>query len=97
MYAGAILWHKRDVAGARDRFAHVEGRVTGCTPFRTAEIEALALCELGQADRAEHHLRDVLPVCNPADLSEPRAVYDLLSDPPLPDIDRLCTIIDGFI
>jgi tetratricopeptide (TPR) repeat protein len=30
-WAGAISWHQRDSAGARDRFARVQNRVGGCT------------------------------------------------------------------
>jgi tetratricopeptide (TPR) repeat protein len=94
-WAGAILWHRRDAAGARDRFALIQGRVTGCTPFHTAEIEALALCGLGQPDIAERHLLDALPLRTPGDRAEPRTIYDLLSDPQLPGIETLRTILDN--
>ena len=93
-WAGAILWHRRDTTGARDRFAHVKGRVTECTPFRTAEMEALALCALGQPDDAEKHLLNALPLRAPGDGAEPQTIYNLLSDPPLPGIDRLRAIVD---
>lgn len=94
-WAGAILWHQRDSAGARDRFARGQGRVGGCTPFRTAEMEAVALCGLGRPDEAERRLLDALPRRAPGDLTEPRGLYDLLSDPPLPGIDRLRAIVDS--
>jgi tetratricopeptide (TPR) repeat protein len=94
-WAGAILWHQRDSAGARDRFARVQNRVGGCTPFRTAEMEAVALCGLGQPDEAEQRLLGSLPSRTTGDLAEPRGLYDLLSDPPLPGIDRLRAIADS--
>ena len=94
-WAGSILWHQRDAAGAQGQFESVVGRVTGCTPFRTAEIEAIALCGLGQADAAEQRMLAALPRRAPADPAEPRAIYDLLSDPPLPGIERLRVIADS--
>jgi len=94
-WAGAILWHRRDAAGARDQFALVKSRVTGCTPFRTAEMEALALCGLGQPDDVEKRLLDAMHLRAPGDRAGPRPIYDLLSDPPLPGIDRLRAIVDN--
>lgn len=94
-WAGAILWHLKDPAGARLRFAHVKDRVSGRTPFHTAEMEAIALCGLGQADDAEEHLLNALPMRIPGDVAEPRKIYDLLTDPPLPGINRLRAIIDN--
>jgi tetratricopeptide (TPR) repeat protein len=91
-WAGAIMWHQRDAAGAQDQFASVAGRVTGCTPFRTAEMEAVALCGLGHAESAEQHLLAALPSWTPGDRADPRTIYDLLSDPPLPGIERLRAI-----
>jgi tetratricopeptide (TPR) repeat protein len=92
-WAGAILWHRRDAARARDRFILVKGRVTGCTPFHSAEIEAIALCGLGQPDDAEQHLLAVVPRRSPGDGAEPQAIYDLLSDPALPGIGRLRAVV----
>jgi tetratricopeptide (TPR) repeat protein len=94
-WAGAILWHQRDTVAARDRFKHVMGRVTGCTPFRIAEMEAIALCGLGQPRDAERHLLDAVHLRVTADTAEPRMIYDLLSDPPLPGIERLRAIADN--
>jgi len=94
-WAGAIRWHLRDAAAARNRFAHVAGRVTGCTPFHTAEAEAIALCGLGQPDNAEQHLLSAVPYRTAGDRAEPRTIYDLLADPPLPGIDRLRAIVDN--
>ncbi len=94
-WAGAILWHQGDSAGARDRFARAKGRVTGCTPFREAEMEAIALCGLGEPGVAEQHLMNALPRRTRGDMTEPRELYDLLADPPLPGIDRLRAIVDG--
>jgi tetratricopeptide (TPR) repeat protein len=94
-WAAAILWHRRDADRARARFARVAGRVTGCTAFHTAEMEAVALCGLGEADQAEQRLLDALPLQAPGDLAEPRVIYDLLSDPPLPGIERLRTIVES--
>jgi tetratricopeptide (TPR) repeat protein len=88
-WAAAILWHRRDASQARDRFALVQGRVTGCTPFHTAEMEAIALCGLGRPGDAERHLLDAVPPRGPGDGTETKAIYSLLSDPPLPGIDRL--------
>jgi tetratricopeptide (TPR) repeat protein len=94
-WAGAILWHRRESAAARDRFARVQGRVGGCTLFRTAEMEAVALCGLGKAEDAERHLSDGSPRRSPGDVTDLRGLYDLLSDPMLPGIDRLRAIADG--
>lgn len=93
-WAGAILWHLRDASGAQRRFVSVKDRVVGCTQFRTAEMEAIALCGLGQPDEAEKHLLDATPLRTVVDATEPRAIYDLLIDPPLPGIDRLRSIVD---
>lgn len=93
-WAGAILWHRRDNA-ARDRFANVVGKVTGCTPFHTAEIEAIALCGLGLPDTAHQHLLAALPQRVARDKDEPRTIYNLLADPPLPGIEQLREIIDN--
>ena len=94
-WAGAIFWHRRNPAAARERFAMVQGRVTGCTPFHTAELEAIALCGLGRPGNAEQHLRRALPQRAAGDAAEPRAIYDLLADPPLSGIDRLRAIIEN--
>jgi hypothetical protein len=94
IWIGAILWHKRDAARARERFASVEGRAAGSSPFHIAEIEALALCGLNQAERAEQRLLETLPLRAPGDEAESRGLYDLLSDPPLPGIDRLRALKD---
>jgi tetratricopeptide (TPR) repeat protein len=94
-WAGAILWHRRDPAAARDRFAQVGGRVVACTPFHTAEMEAIALCGLGQHDKAEQRLLSVASHRAAGDRAQPQAIYDLLADPPMPGIDRLRAIIDN--
>ena len=94
-WAGAILWHQREPGRARDRFALVKGRVNGCTPFHTAEMEAVALCGLGQPDEAEQHLVAAISMRTEGDKSAPRAIYDLLSDPPIPGIDRLRAIVEN--
>ena len=94
-WVGAIRWHQQDTAGAQERFTSVAGRVTGCTPFHTAEMEAIALCGLGQAAAAEQHLLAAAPRRGPGDRAEPRAIYDLMSDPPLPGIERLREIAEG--
>ena len=93
-WAGAILWHQGKPDLARKRFERVVGRVTGCTPFRTAEMEAIALCGLGNPIQAEQHLLEATHLCVPGDANEPRQLYDLLSDPPLPGIDRLRAIAE---
>ena len=92
-WAGAVLWHLRDTVGARRRFASVSDRMAGCISFRTAEMEAIALCGLGQPDEAEKHLLDAIPFRTPGDDTEPRTIYELLADPPLPGIDRLRMIV----
>ena len=63
---------------ARELFELVPGRVTGCTPFRTAEMEAVALCGVGQQGDAEQRLLDASPLRTPGDHDEPRAIYDLI-------------------
>jgi tetratricopeptide (TPR) repeat protein len=93
-WAAAILWHQREPAGARELFELVEGRVTGCTPFHTAEMEAIALCGLGQPGAAERRLLGAVHSWVPGDRDEPRAIYDLLCDPPLPGLERLRAIVD---
>jgi hypothetical protein len=94
-WAGTIWWHRRDIAKAREKFARVSGRVTGTTLFRTAELEAIALCGLGQADKAERHLLEALPSRIAEHQTEIQALYDLLLDPPMPGIDRLRAIANG--
>ena len=94
-WAGAIMWYRQDTVGAQERFRSVAGRVTGCTPFRTAEMEAIALCGLGQADAAKQHLLAAVPRRVPGDRPGPRTIYGLMSDPPLPGIERLRKIAEG--
>ena len=94
-WAGAILWHRRDAIAARGRFALVRGRVIGPTPFHAAELEAIALCGLGQPDSAEQHLLSVVSQRAIGDRAEPTKIYELLADPPLPGIDRLRAIIEN--
>jgi len=94
-WAGAILWHRRDLAGAYHRFRLVKGRVKGCTPFHTAEMEAIALCGLGQPDDAEQHLRAAVSMRTPGDQAAPQTIYDLLSERPLPGIDHLRAIANN--
>ena len=93
--AGAILWHRRDAAAARDCFARVRGHVKGPTPFQAAELEAIALCGLGQLDSAEQYLLSRMPQRHIGDRADPTKIYDLLADPPLPGLDRLRAIIDN--
>jgi tetratricopeptide (TPR) repeat protein len=93
-WAAAILWHQSEPAQARDLFTQVEGRVTMCTPFCTAETEAIALCGLGEPGNAEERLLGAIHLRIPGDRDERRVIYDLLSDPPLSGIDRLRTIAE---
>jgi tetratricopeptide (TPR) repeat protein len=94
-WAGAILWHRRDTTGALDQFRHVAGRINECTPYRTAEMEAIALCAQGHPSHAEQHLLAAIPTRTPGEQTGPGVLYDLLSDPPLPGIDRLRAIVDS--
>ncbi len=96
-WAGAILWHRQQDVEAHNQFSRVKGKVIGCTPFHTAEIEAIALCGLGQPSCAEQQVIDALPLRIPGDRAEPRTIYDLLSDPPLQGIDHLRMIIENEI
>jgi tetratricopeptide (TPR) repeat protein len=93
VWAGAVLWHLGDIAGARRRFASVKDWVTDCAPFHATEIEAIALCGIGRPDDAEKHLLDAMLLRAPSDAYEPRAIYRLLADPPLPGIDRVHAIV----
>jgi tetratricopeptide (TPR) repeat protein len=92
-WSGAVLWHLGDVVGARRRFEFVQGQVTGCSPFRSAELEAIALCGLGQPYEAEKHLHAAARLRTTADAIDPSTMYDLLAAPPLPGIDRLRSIV----
>ena len=94
-WAGAILWHRRDAIAARGRFAQVRGHVTGCTPFHTAELEAIAMCGLGQPDTAEQHLLSAVSQRAIGDRAELTKIYELLANPPLPGIDRLRVITEN--
>ena len=94
-WIGAIMWHRGDEAAARQHFARVTGSLAGQTPFRGAELEAIARCALGEADSAAGSLLAALSLRSAADRARPRAIYDLLADPPLPGIDRLREIIDN--
>jgi tetratricopeptide (TPR) repeat protein len=95
VWTGAILWHKGEEVKARDQFARVKGHVRGCPPFETAELEAVALCGLGQADTAERHLLEALPTRFRGDQGSPLKLYALLSAPPLPGVDRLRKIVES--
>jgi len=58
-------------------------------------MEAIALCGLGQADAAKQHLLAAVPRRVPGDRPGPRTIYGLMSDPPLPGIERLREIAEG--
>jgi hypothetical protein len=57
-------------------------------------MEAVALCGLGHAESAEQHLMAALSSWTKGDRADPRTIYDLLSDPPLPGIERLRVITE---
>jgi hypothetical protein len=94
-WAGAIRWHLRDAAGAHREFEFVKGAVKGCTPFRAAEMEAIAMCGLDKPEDAAQHLRAALRRRHPIERAAPNPIYDLLTDPLLPGIDRLRTMVDS--
>ena len=94
-WTGAIMWHRGDEAAARQHFARVTGSLAGHTPFRRAELEAIARCALGEPDSAAESLLAALSLRSAADRTRPRAIYDLLADPPLPGIDHLRGMIDN--
>jgi len=90
-WAAAILWHRGDAQGSRERFARVKGRVTGTATSHATELEAIARCALGDPGGAEQALRDVAAEgLVRHDRLAP--LYDLLSDPPLTGVDRLRAI-----
>ena len=93
-WGAAILWHQRDALGARERFSRVQGYVTEWSPFRKAEIEAIAVCGLRQPDQAAMHVLAAHNRHRQGDRFELRALYDLLTDPPLTGIERLRAIAD---
>jgi tetratricopeptide (TPR) repeat protein len=94
-WAAAILWHRHNQSAARQRFTRVIGRVINTTPFRTAEIEAIALCGMSQADKAVESLREALPLRAPCDKDNDRVLYELLSDPELSGISQLQILTSG--
>jgi Flp pilus assembly protein TadD len=93
IWAGAILWQRGDSAGARDRFARTGNRIVGCTPFHTVVLETIAQCGTGQVDT--QRLQNALDLRVVGDRVEPRALYDLLSDPPLPGIEAIRRIVES--
>ncbi len=93
-WAGAIRWHRGDEAAARQHFARVTGCLRRRTPFEAARLEAIARCALGDPEGAEQRLLSAIPLRSAGDRARPRAIYDLLADPPLPGIDRLRAIIE---
>jgi hypothetical protein len=58
-------------------------------------MEAIALCARGRPVDAEALLLEAAALRIPGDRGEPRAIYDLLADPPLPGINRLRAIADS--
>jgi tetratricopeptide (TPR) repeat protein len=91
-WAAAILWHRGDDRGARERFGRVKGRVTGKSAFDAAELEAIARCGLGDPGGAERALGAAKPRQGPADQDRLAPLYDLLSAPPLAGVDQLRVI-----
>jgi hypothetical protein len=56
-------------------------------PFYTIQWETIALCGVGQFDT--QRLADAVDLRIGGDRAEPTALYDLLSDPPLPGIQDI--------
>lgn len=89
--AGAILW-QHDTEGARSRFHHMVSQVTGCirsTPQRWKPSRSA-----GSANPPRPGSSSAAPCPSARQATtEPRAIYELLADPPLPGISRLRIII----
>ena len=90
-WAGAILWHRNDPAAAQTLFSQVKGNITDA-PFGTAELEAIAYCGLGFPEKGEQRLRGAVPLRAPGDGKWLEKLYELMSDPLAPGIDRLLDI-----
>lgn len=88
------MWHQGAAAAARERFGRIAAGLVRRTPFQKAELEAIAICALGDPDRAAELLGGSLPLRSALDLARSRRIYDLLADPQLPGIDRLRAIIE---
>jgi DDE_Tnp_1-associated len=93
--AGAILWHRKDKASANRWLARVQGRVTECCAVQDCRDGSDRPLRLGKPVEAEMLLHQALHLRTPGDRGEPRAIYDLLSDPPLPGNSRLRTIAEN--
>lgn len=85
-WAAAIVWHQGDAQAARERFTKVKGHLTGGSA-KSAMLEAIALCALGDPGAAEQALRHGrIGTTAHEDFDR---LCELLSDPPMPGIDRL--------
>jgi hypothetical protein len=78
---------------ARDRFANIGNRIAGCTTFHTVELETIALCGVGQFDT--QRLADAVNLRMSGDRAEPTALFDLLSDAPMPGIHDIRRIVES--
>jgi hypothetical protein len=58
----------------------------------SAEMQAVALCGMGQPDVAEQRLTEAIAARIPGDRRQPRGLSDLLSEPRLPGISRIGAI-----
>jgi tetratricopeptide (TPR) repeat protein len=93
VWAAAILWYCGDPAAARDRFANIGKRFTGCSPFHTIVLETIALCGVGQVDT--QRLQDALDLRVVSDRAESRGLFGLLSNPPLAGIEDIRRIVES--
>jgi tetratricopeptide (TPR) repeat protein len=85
-WAAAILWHQGDPQAARERFTQAKQHLTGGPSAKNTTLEAITLCALDNASAAEQALRQGPGTPSGEDFDR---LCELLSDPPLPGIDRL--------
>ena len=91
--SAAIKRSTGDFGKARERFREACEVDDYCTPFRLAELKAIALAGLGLPQAAVETLRAATPLRLPGDKLEP-AMYDLLATPPpLDGVDALRSLM----
>jgi hypothetical protein len=96
-WSAAITWHRGDPLEARRLFEQAAGKPMGMNRCESVHMQAVVSCALGHIDidSAADLFRGQAYSADPATRDVLSRLYDLLSDPLMPGIDRLRVIALG--